>query len=95
MVASQQLPAVPADSRNTVEPVPASLSGQASVNTILNPVAVLHAPMDTEQQAGPFTGLNLFRVACVCGYRGCWYRLESFAMDAHLRHAARNIGGQQ
>lgn len=64
--------------------------------TILSPAALLHAPMDTIQTTsesvhhGP---INMFRVSCSCGYRGCWYSLESFALDAHKRHAERNLEG--
>ena len=63
-------------------------------STVLYPSAVIHAPMDTEQQAGHFTDMNLFRVSCACGYRGCFYSAESLAMDAHTRHAERNGGAR-
>lgn len=90
---SQTVSAIPGLLASRVEPAAASPSRQAPVKTLLNPSAVLHAPQDTQQQAGPYSGANMFRVPCVCGYLGCWYSLESFAMDAHLRHAARNLGG--
>jgi hypothetical protein len=87
---SQSVSAIPGLLASRVEPVPAGLSRQGAVKTTLAPAAVIHAPMDTEQEPGHFTGINLFRVSCACGYRGCWYSGESLALDAHWAHVERN-----
>jgi hypothetical protein len=72
---------------------PGSNVGTSGAQTLLVPAAILHAPMDTRQEPGHYTGINLFRVNCTCGRRGVWYSSESNALAAHDRHVERAAEG--
>lgn len=50
-----------------------------------------HEPMPYEVKAAVEFGteVELIRIPCSCGWRGCWFATDEAAMRSYQRHAER------
>jgi hypothetical protein len=48
-----------------------------------------HVARGLEQTTGHWSHVNLYRVGCTCGYKGCWYQEPTNARGAFQRHVER------